>query len=67
MYRFDFNNYYFIGSKEELGYDNFFKNKTTNIEVRNYFITTNFSNQNYSFKESEVFQDKTLFNKKIQS
>jgi hypothetical protein len=64
LYRFDSNNYYLIGSKEEIGYEKVVKNKTTDIEVRNYFITTNFSNQNYSFKESEVFKDKTLFNKK---
>lgn len=64
MYRFESNNYYLIATKEEIGYEKIFKNKTTDIEVRNYFITTNFSNQNYSFKESEVFKDKTLFNKK---
>ena len=40
------------------------KDRTKNIEVRNYFLTTNFSNQNYSFKENEVFKDKTLYNKK---
>lgn len=64
MYRFDSNYYYLISSKEEIGYEKIFKKKTTDIEVRNYFVTTNFSNQNYSFKESEVFKDKTLFNKK---
>ena len=64
IYRLDGENYYLIGSKEEIGFERIDKNKTTDIEVRNYFITTNFSNQNYTYKESEVFKDKTLYNKK---
>jgi len=64
IYRFDSNNYYLVSSREEIGYERTYKNKSTDIEVRNYFVTTNFSNQNFSFKESEVFKDKTLFNKK---
>lgn len=64
MYRLDSNNYYLISSREEIGYERIDKNKSTEVEVRNYFITTNFSNQNYSYKESEVFKDKSLFNKK---
>jgi hypothetical protein len=63
IYRFDGTNYYLISSKEEIGFERIDKNKTTDIEVRNYFVTTNFSNQNFSFKESDVFKDKTLFNK----
>ena len=42
------------------------KKGTSTIEVRNYFVTTNFSDQKYSFKESEVFKDKALFNKKLE-
>lgn len=64
MYRLDSNNYYLISSREEIGYERIDKNKSTEVEVRNYFVTTNFSNQNYSYKESEVFKDKSLFNKK---
>jgi hypothetical protein len=64
IYRFDNDNYYLFSSKEEIGFERVDKNKTTDIEVRNYFVTTNFSNQNYSYKESEVFKDKTLYNKK---
>ena len=63
IYRFDGTNYYLISSKEEIGFEKIDKNKTATIEVRNYFVTTNFSNQNFSFKESDVFKDKTLFNK----
>ncbi len=64
IYRIDGQDYYLMSSKEEIGFERIDKNKTTEIEVRNYFVTTNFSNQNYSFKESDVFKDKNLFNKK---
>jgi len=64
IYKRDYENYYLVSSKEEIGFEKIEKNKTKNIEVRNYFITTNFSNQNFSFKENEVFKDKTLYNKK---
>jgi hypothetical protein len=64
IYRFDGENYYLVSSKEEIGFERVDKNKTTDFEVRNYFVTTNFSNQNYTYKDSEVFKDKTLYNKK---
>ncbi|MEC4003845.1 hypothetical protein OX283_004190 [Flavobacterium sp. SUN052] len=64
IYRNDDSNYYLISSKEEIGFERIDKKGVTNIEVRNYFVTTNFSNQNYTFKENEAFKDKTLFNKK---
>lgn len=64
IYRLDGDNYYLVSSKEEIGFERIDKNKTTDIEVRNYLVTTNFSNQNYSYKDSEVFKDKTLYNKK---
>lgn len=64
MYKKDSENYYLVSSKEEIGFEKIEKNNTRRIEVRNYFITTNFSKQNFSFKEDEVFKDKTLYNKK---
>ena len=64
IYRLDGENYYLVSSKEEIGFERVDKNKTTDIEVRNYFVTNNFSNQNYTYKDSEVFKDKTLYNKK---
>ncbi len=63
MYRTEGSYYYLVSSKEEIGFDKVEKNKSKSIEVRNYFVTTNFSNQNYIYKDSEVFKDKTLFNK----
>jgi hypothetical protein len=64
IYKLDGSNYYLIGSKEEIGFEKVDKKGTNTIEIRNYFVTTNFSQQKYSFKESDVFKDKTLFNKK---
>lgn len=64
IYRMDGNHYYLMTSKEEIGFERIDKNKVTNIEVRNYFVTTNFSTKNFTFTESEVFRDKNLFNKK---
>jgi hypothetical protein len=64
IYRAADANYYLVSSKEEIGFERIDKDKKTDIEVRNYFVTTNFSNHNYTYKESEVFKDKTLYNKK---
>ena len=64
IYKFDDDNYHLISSKEEIGFEKIERKETKTFEVRNYFVTMNFSNQNYSFNESDVFKDKTLFNKK---
>ena len=64
IYRQDNANYYLVSSREEIGFERVGKNEKTNIEVKNYFVTTNLSNQNYTYKDSEVFKDKTLYNKK---
>ena len=63
IYRQDNSNYYLVSSKEEIGFeriDN--KNSKTDIEVKNYFITTNFSTHKFTYKDSEVFKEKTLYN-----
>ncbi len=65
-YRFDDQNYYLLNSIEEIGFEKVERESTKKIEVKNYFLTTNFSNQNYSYNESDVFKEKTLFNKKNQ-
>ena len=64
IYKHDDSNYYLISSKEEIGFEKIDKKGTNKIEVRNYFVTTNLSNQKFSFSPSDVFKDKTLFNKK---
>jgi len=60
--RVDGENYYLFSSKEEINYDVNTGNETKNIEVLNNLVTTNFNIQNYTYKESDVFKDKTLFN-----
>lgn len=64
IYKFQNSNYYLLSSKEEIAFEKIENNKSKNIEVRNYFFTTKFSTQNYEYKDSEVYKDKTLFNKK---
>lgn len=62
-YRLEGDTYCLASSREEIGFEKIGKNKTDEIEVKNYFITTQFSRQNFSFKENEVFKAKTLYNK----
>jgi len=63
-YRIDGEDYYLLSSNEEIAYDLILKDQTKkNIQVRNNFITTNFNRQNFTYKESDVFKEKTLFNK----
>lgn len=64
IYKHDDSNYYLISSKEEIGFEKINKKGTNTIEVRNYFVTTNLSTQKYSFTPSDVYKEKTLFNKK---
>lgn len=57
--------YYLVSSREEIGFERVDKKDSrTEIEVRNYFVTTGFSQKEFSFNESEVFKDKALFNLK---
>ena len=64
IYRVENSDYYLLSSKEEIGFERIEKKARTTIEVKNYFVTTNFSTHNYTYKNSEVFKDKTLYNKK---
>lgn len=67
IYRFDGSNYYLLSSKEEIGFeqiDKKYKDLKTNVEVINYFITTNFSQEDFVYDQKQVFRGKTLYNKK---
>ncbi|MCD0466399.1 hypothetical protein [Flavobacterium sp. ENC] len=63
-YRLDGPDYYVLSSNEEIAYDLVLKDQVKNIQVRNNFITTNFNKQKFTYSQSDVFKDKTLFNKK---
>lgn len=63
-YRCDGTDYYVLCSNEETGYSIIQKEKTKNIQVRNSFVTTGFNKQNFTYSESDVFKEKSLFNKK---
>ncbi|WP_161595783.1 carboxypeptidase-like regulatory domain-containing protein [Flavobacterium pectinovorum] len=62
-YRTDGLDYYLLSSNEEIAYDLILKDKIKNIQVRNNFVTTNFNKQNFTYKDSDVFTEKSLFNK----
>ncbi|MCM0666420.1 carboxypeptidase-like regulatory domain-containing protein [Flavobacterium tyrosinilyticum] len=63
-YRWDGTDYYLLSSNEEIGYNVVLKDKTKNVQVRNSFVTTGFNKQNFTYNESDVFKEKSLFNKK---
>ncbi|WP_167365386.1 carboxypeptidase-like regulatory domain-containing protein [Flavobacterium phragmitis] len=63
-YRLDGNDYYMLSSNEEIGYTLIQKEKSKKIQVRNSFVTTGFNKQNFTYNESDVFKEKSLFNKK---
>lgn len=63
-YRWNGTDYYVLSSNEEIGYNVILKDKTKNIQVRNNFVTTGFNKQNFTYNESDVFKEKSLFNKK---
>ncbi|MDQ1165027.1 hypothetical protein [Flavobacterium sp. SORGH_AS_0622] len=62
-YRWDGTDYYLLSSNEEIGYTVILKDKAKNIQVRNSFVTTGFNKQNFTYSESDVFKEKSLFNK----
>jgi len=63
-YRLDGSDYYVLSSNEEITYDLTLKDRIKNIQVRNSFVTTTFNKQNFTYRESDVFKEKTLFNKR---
>jgi hypothetical protein len=63
-YRVDLGNYYLVSSNEEINYSVNVGNEIKNIEILNNLITTNFNVQNFTYNDSQVFKDKTLFNAK---
>nr|WP_315196784.1 hypothetical protein [uncultured Flavobacterium sp.] len=63
-YRADLGNYYLVSSNEEINYSVNVGNEIKNIEILNNLITTSFNIQNFTYKDSQVFKDKTLFNAK---
>jgi hypothetical protein len=62
-YRLDGSDYYLLSSNEEIAYNLTLKDQVKNIQVRNNFITTSYNKQKFTYNESDVFKEKTLFNK----
>ncbi|WP_348823074.1 hypothetical protein [Flavobacterium aestuarii] len=63
-YRVDAGTYYLVSSNEEINYSVNMGNEVKNIEIMNNLVTTNFNIQNFTYNDSQVFKDKTLFNAK---
>ncbi|WP_264551532.1 hypothetical protein [Flavobacterium sp. N2038] len=63
-FRIEGENYYLLNSNEEIAYNLILKDEIKKIQVRNSFTTTNFNRQNFTYNESDVFKEKSLFNKK---
>ena len=51
-------------SKHLNGIEKIDKKKTTDIEIKNCFVVTKFNDRSFTYKDSEVFKDKTLYNKR---
>ncbi|CAM2891673.1 hypothetical protein FLFR108385_07450 [Flavobacterium frigoris] len=62
-YRLDDQGYYLLKANEEIAYDLTVRDKLKSVEVRNSFITTDFNKEIFTYKENDVFKEKTLFNK----
>lgn len=64
VYKVDDDGYYMLNANEEIAYDITVKDELKNIEVRNSFITTHFNKQPFTYDDSDVFKEKSLFNKR---
>jgi hypothetical protein len=53
-----------VSSKEEIGFERIEKDKKSEIEIKNFLVTMNFSNNNFTYNERDVFKYKTLYNRK---
>ncbi|WP_264554534.1 carboxypeptidase-like regulatory domain-containing protein [Flavobacterium sp. N1946] len=64
-YKYDGKNYYLASSKEEIGFKTTNKKKEEErIEVKNYLVTTNFGTKPVPYDKSDVYKEKSLFNKR---
>ncbi|MGX7666773.1 carboxypeptidase-like regulatory domain-containing protein [Flavobacterium pedocola] len=63
-YKFDGENYYLSNSKEEIGFIISNKKRADErIEVKNSLVVTNYSNKPVPYDKTDVYKDKSLFNK----
>ncbi|WP_320815080.1 carboxypeptidase-like regulatory domain-containing protein [Flavobacterium sp.] len=63
VYRYESHRYYLASSKEEIGFISHSKKKEVKVEIKNYFITTEFRPKTFKYKNEEIFKGKTLINK----
>lgn len=61
-FRVETDKYYLVSSKEEIHFNMHTGKEVKNIEVLNNMITTNFNFKHFTYKDINVFKDKTLYN-----
>lgn len=66
LYQIDKSNYYLLHSKEEIGFEKIEKDTVKSIEVKHYFVTNHFDTKHFSYREENLFKEKTLLNIKNQ-
>ena len=63
-YRLETREYYLANSREEIGFTTEKNKKETKFEISNYLITTEFRSNTFDYKDTDIFKEKTLLNKK---
>lgn len=63
-FRLNESNYYLIRANEVVGFYVFKNDAKKSFQVSNEFFTTQFATQMFTYKDYNVFKEKTLFNKK---
>ncbi|MCG2611446.1 carboxypeptidase-like regulatory domain-containing protein [Flavobacterium sp. SM15] len=65
VYKYDGKDYYLSSSNEEIGFSrNTKKKETERIEVKNYFVTTQFDKKMVPYDKDDVYKDQSLNNKR---
>ncbi|MGG7036187.1 MAG: hypothetical protein ACI7YS_13475 [Flavobacterium sp.] len=64
IYKIIDEDYFLASSREEIGFERIEKDRKSDIEVRNYFVTTKFTKEMLEVKPTDIFKEKTLYNKK---
>jgi hypothetical protein len=63
-YRYENHKYYLANSVEEIGFYVYSNKKEIKMDVKNYFVVTEFRSKVFKYKPEEIFKEKSLINKK---
>lgn len=62
-FRQEGNYYYLANSKEVIGFEKYYKNKSRRIEVKNHMVITDFNKKTFEYGDKNIFKGKSLINK----